>query len=114
MGLIFADSAFDGLDSPQQLFQLRVTAGLNEQPLPIKDEWGSVPLLRRLASSVQGVVVSKDLSATDDWLRDKLKTLGNVVGFDLPVGRYSFRRGAGEAFDSSSAYRVAALNGVWC
>ncbi|KAF2158757.1 hypothetical protein M409DRAFT_30718 [Zasmidium cellare ATCC 36951] len=102
LGLIFADHAFDGLESPEQLFQLRVTTGLNEQVLPIKDEWAAIPLFRRLKSSVHGLVMSEDVCATDDWLRDKLKTLSDVVGFDLPTGPYSFRRGAGEAFDSSN------------
>lgn len=53
-------------------------------------------------------IVSADLSATDDWLRDKLRTLGDVVGFDLPVGPYCFRRGAGDAFDSSGMTRAVA------
>jgi len=102
LSLIFADDAFDGLTSPEQLFQLKVTPGLNELQLPINEKWGSTPVFRRLASSVNGVVVSADVPATDDWLRDKLKMLGEVVGFDLPVGPYCFRRGAGEAFDGSS------------
>jgi len=97
-----AYNAFDGLTSPEQLFQLKVTPGLNELQLPIKEAYGSTPVFRRLASSVNGVVVSVDVPATDEWLRDKLKMLGEVVGFDLPVGPYCFRRGAGEAFDGSS------------
>lgn len=104
LSLMFADQAFDGLTEPDQLFRLKVTPGLHEQRLPIKEEWQRIPIFRRLKHEARGVVVSPDVAATATWLRDKLNALGKATGFYLPVGPYCFRRGAGEAFDSSSKY----------
>lgn len=104
LSLIFADAAFDGLSNPEELFQLRVPQGLNQLPLPFREEWCSVPVFRRLSTSVYGVRIAPNLAATDNWLRDKLKALGNATGFEVPVGPYCFRRGAGEALDSSSMH----------
>lgn len=104
LSLMFADQAFDGLTEPEQLFRLKVTPGLHEQRLPIKEEWQRTPIFRRLKHEAHGVVVSPDLAATASWLRDKLNALGKATGFYFPVGPYCFRRGAGEAFDSSSKY----------
>ena len=108
LSLMFADKVFDELTEPDQLFRLKVTLGLHEQRLPIKEEWQQVPIFRRLKNEAAGVVVSPDSAATATWLRDKLKALGRATGFYLPVGPYCFRRGAGEAFDSSSKYSTMA------
>lgn len=108
LGLIFADSAFEGLTEPAELFRLRVTPGLHEQRLPIKEDWQRTPIFRRLKNEAHGVVVSPDLAATASWLRDKLNALGKATGLYLPVGPYCFRRGAGEAFDSSSEWYLQA------
>lgn len=104
LSLVFADGAFaaSGLTGPEQLFRLRVPEGLNQQELPIKDSMTGVPIFRRLERTVHGVGVSPSAAATDNWLRERLATLGAVTGFALPVGPYCFRRGNGEALDNSS------------
>ena len=104
VSLLFGDQAFatPGLTGPEQLFGLRVPPGLNQQPVPIKDSMSGVPVFRRLESTVYGLRVSRTAAATDDWLRGQLASLGEVTGFELPVGPYCFRRGNGEALDSSS------------
>ena len=104
LSLVFTDGAFaaSGLTGPEQLFRLRVPAGLNQQELPIKDSMIGVPLFRRLENTVHGLQVSPVAAATDNWLRGRMETLGAVTGFELPVGPYCFRRGNGEALDSSS------------
>jgi len=101
---VFADGAFaaSGLTGPEKLFLLRVPAGLNQQELPIENSMIGVPIFRRLESTVKGVRVSSTAAATDNWLRGRLATLGVITGFELPVGPYCFRRGNGEALDSSS------------
>lgn len=108
LSLVFADQAFDapGLTGPEQLFRLRVPPGLNQQELPIKEEMTGVPLFRRLESTVHGLRVSAAAAATDNWLRGRLASLGAVTGFELPVGPYCFRRGNGEALDSSSTSSI--------
>ena len=116
LSLVFADEAFaaPGLDGPEQLFQLRVPAGLNQQPLPIKESKFGVPLFRRLEASVHGVRVSPNVAATDSWLRETMAKVGIVTGFELPVKPYCFRRGNGEALDSSSMYDRISTSGQEC
>ena len=103
-GLAFADEVFaaPGLNGPEQLFQLRVPPGLNQQEVPIKESKLDLPLFRGLEGSYQGIKVSDTATITAKWLRERMKHLGEVTGFALPVGPYCFRRGNGEALDNSS------------
>lgn len=107
LSLVFADQAFAAPDitGPEAFFRLRVPSMLNQQELPIKESMATVPIFRKLVHTVHGLQVSPTLPATYNWLRDRLETLGAVTGFDLPVGSYCFRRGSGEALDSSSKSR---------
>lgn len=47
--------------------------------------------------------VSNTATLTTHWLRERMKHLGEITGFALPVGLYCFRRGNGEALDNSSS-----------
>ena len=102
--LAFADEVFAAPDltGPEQLFQLRVLPGLNQQELPIRDSKLEMPLFRGLEGSYQGIKVSDTATITATWLRERMKYLGEVTGFKLPVGPYCFRRGNGEALNNSS------------
>jgi hypothetical protein len=106
LSLAFADGAFAAPDltGPEELFQLRVLPGLNQLELPIKSSKMETPLFRSLGRSYRGKEVSDTTTITDKWLRERMKHLGDVTGFALPVGPYCFRRGNGEALDSSSMY----------
>jgi hypothetical protein len=75
---------------------------LNQQEVPIKDSKMEMPLFRGLEGSYQGIKVSDTATTTATWLRERMKHLGEVTGFALPVGPYCFRRGNGEALDNSS------------
>ena len=86
------------------LFQLRVPPGLNQLEVPIKNSKMEMPLFRSLERSHRGNEVSDTTKITDKWLRERMKYLGEVTGFALPVGHTCFRRGNGEALDSSSMY----------
>lgn len=102
LSLAFANEALAGLTSPEQLFQLRVPPALNQQEVLIKNSKMEMPLFRSLKRSHRGNEVSDTATITDKWLRERIKYLGEVTGFELPVGPYCFRRGNGEALDSSS------------
>ena len=102
LSLAFADEALAGLTGPEQLFELRVRPGLNQQEVPIKNSKMETPLFRSLKRSYRGSEVSDTATITDKWLRERMKHLGEVTGFALPVGPYCFRRGNGEALDNSS------------
>ena len=103
-GMAFDDEVFaaPGLTGPEQLFRLRVPRGLNQLEVPIKDSKMEMPIFRSLERSYQGKKVSETATITAQWLREKMKHLGEVAGFALPVGPYCFRRGNGEALDNSS------------
>ena len=104
LSLAFADDAFaaPALTGPKELAQLRVPAGLHQLPVPIKSSKSEIPLFRRVERNRHGRGVSQHEAATDQWFRDTLRRLSDITGFELPAGPYCFRRGAGEALDSSS------------
>ena len=104
LSLAFADEAFAALDltGPAELFELRVPPGLKQLEVPIKSSKMEMLLFRSLRASHHGKEVSDSATITDQWLRERTKHLGDVTGFKLPVGPYCFRRGNGEAIDSSS------------
>lgn len=106
LNLTVADRAFAVLDltEPEQLFRLRVPPGLNELEVPIKNLMMEMPLFRSWKRSHRGNEVSDTTKLTNKWIRERMKYLGEVTGFVLPVGPYCFRRGNGEALDSSSMY----------
>jgi hypothetical protein len=104
LSLAFADGAFAAPDltGPKELFELRVPPGLNQLEVPIKNSKMETPLFRSLKRSYRGSEVSDTATITDKWLRERMKHIGEVTGFALPVGPYCFRRGNGEALDNSS------------
>jgi hypothetical protein len=106
LSLAFADGAFAAPDltEPEQLFRLRVPLGLNQLEVPIKNSKLEMSLFRSLERCHRGNEVSDTTKITDKWLRERMKHMGEVTGFALPVGPYCFRRGNGEALDSSSQY----------
>ena len=88
--------------NPEKLFKMWVSDGTNELALPLDEDLRSKPIFRKVRSSINGPWVSDNEGATYNWFQTQLKKLGEATGFKLPVGPYAFRRGAGEAFDSSS------------
>ncbi|GIZ43092.1 hypothetical protein CKM354_000633300 [Cercospora kikuchii] len=102
LGLLFADDAFAVPDlSPAELFELRIPPGKRELRIPIKQSKAELPLFRRTERTVRGLRVSND-AVTENWLRERLRQLGTITNFEMPVKPYCFRRGHGEALDSSS------------
>ena len=70
--------------------------------MPIKESKLDLPLFRGLEGSYQGMKVSNTVTITATWLRERMKHLGEVTGFELPIRLYCFRRGNSEALDNSS------------
>ena len=103
--LAFDDEVFaaPGLTGPEQLFQLRVPPGLNQLEVPVKGSKMELPLFRGLERSYQGMRVSNTATLKTHWLRERMKYLGEVTGFALPVGPYGFRRGTGESLNNSGS-----------
>jgi hypothetical protein len=109
LGLLFADKAFAVPDfTPAELFELRVPPGKRELVIPIEESKADLPLFRGVERTVHGVRMSSK-SVTENWLRERLRPLGEVTSFDWIVKPYCFRQGHGEALDSSSASLRCAL-----
>lgn len=73
-----------------------------QQQVPWKDSMLKIPIFRRSVQTTRGVRISPDEPWTGGILRSRMTTLGSVTGMELPTGAYPFRRGNGEALDSSS------------
>ncbi|KAK5109961.1 hypothetical protein LTR85_001800 [Meristemomyces frigidus] len=112
LSLVFADKAFasPSLTGPERLFQLRIPSYLNQLELPIRESIGEIPIFRTIEHTAHGNVVSRDSGATSQWLRDQFKRWGEITGFELPLKPYGFRRGNGEALDSSAYISDAQRN----
>lgn len=111
LGLLFADEAFaaPGLSGPEQLFRLRVPNMLNQLLLPMKDDLLERPIFQDTQQTAYGTRMcpSKHLSASN--LRTYFSKWGQITGFELPLKPYAFRRGNGEALDSSGTLCQVAI-----
>ena len=103
LGLLFADHAFAApeLTGPEQLFRLRIPDSLNQLVLPTKDSILKQPIFRSTVQTAYGVQICPTKQMTASNLRNSFSKWGQITGFELPLKPYAFRRGNGEALDSS-------------
>lgn len=103
LGLLFDDEAFEapGLIGPEELFRLRIPPTLNQLVLPLKDSLSQVPLFKNSERTMNGFEMSKTKAMPSGSLRTCFTKWGQITGFELPLKPYAFRRGNGEALDSS-------------
>lgn len=90
--------------SASQIFGLRLRSDQNELHLPFKDSVLDSPVFRSCERALEGIRISSDQPLTSDFISSKIKLAAKITGIKAPVGPYTFRRGAGEAFDNSSKY----------
>ena len=104
LSLAFLLDAFDvpGL-TPSRLYSTKVLHGKGQQIFPWKHEMEDAYIFRKSVRSTFGVEVS-DEHLPYEALNTRLKKVGELTGFSLPVGAYCFRRGNGEALDNSSKF----------
>ncbi|KAK5736002.1 hypothetical protein LTS12_026303 [Elasticomyces elasticus] len=112
LGLLFADNAFasERLTGPDKLSSLRVPKNLHQLSIPIKESLAAVPIFRAVTQNASGYMISPTAQATANWLRQQFKRWGEGTGFELPLKPYGFRRGHGEALDSSAHISDAQRN----
>ncbi|OCK73115.1 hypothetical protein K432DRAFT_430744 [Lepidopterella palustris CBS 459.81] len=110
LSLAFLYNAFAAPDlTPERFYNLKVLPGQGQQPLPWKDEMEDVYLFRKSVRTALEAELSSD-HLPYSTLRPRLLKVGEVTGIGLPVGAYCFRRGNGEALDSSSYISDAQRN----
>ncbi|KAK3615754.1 hypothetical protein LTR22_027317 [Elasticomyces elasticus] len=112
LGLLIADNAFasERLTGPDKLFSLRVPKNLHQLSIPIKESLAAVPIFRAVTQNASGYIISPIAQATANWLHQQFKRWGEATGFELPLKPYGFRRGHGEALDSSAHISDAQRN----
>ncbi|KAF2752834.1 hypothetical protein EJ05DRAFT_505659 [Pseudovirgaria hyperparasitica] len=110
LALAFRRGAFAVPDlTPAQFYDLKVLPGQRQQLIPWKEEVQDDYLFPRSVKTSLGIEVGHDHLPYDS-LRQRLAKIGEVTGMALPVGAYCFRRGNGEALDSSSHISEAQRN----
>jgi Protein of unknown function (DUF3435) len=106
--LAFLSDAFAAPDlTPESLYSLKVPPGQGELRMPWKDEMEDVYVFRKSVRTEFGVELS-DAQLPYNILRTRLLKVGELTNFAFPVGAYCFRRGNGEALDSSSKFHIGA------
>ncbi|KAL8671525.1 MAG: hypothetical protein Q9168_003970 [Polycauliona sp. 1 TL-2023] len=98
------------LSTPDMLFRLRIPPGQKQLLVPLKVEYAGRFLFRRCETTAEGRSMSETDALPYRCLRDQLLNLGNLTGMTFPVGPYTFRRGAGQAFDNGSHITDAQRN----
>ncbi|TKA79242.1 hypothetical protein B0A55_06268 [Friedmanniomyces simplex] len=112
LGLMFADNAFESQHptGPERLFRLHVLRHLHQLELPIKKSLRTVPVFRAVEQTAHGYGISPTTEATGGWLRQQFKRWCEATRLELPLRPYGFRRGNGEALDSSAHISAAQRN----
>jgi hypothetical protein len=86
LGKVFANRAFAGIDSPEQLDRLKIHPQCNQR-LPWKESMLDTPIFRRSVPRVNGVEISPTEALQDITLRPWVKKAGEEAGFGQVTGR---------------------------
>ena len=87
------------------MFRLKIPPGQKQLPLPLKHDLNNTPIFRRSRNNINGVIISDQEALPDSTLRLRMAKLGRITGIEQQTGPYTFRRGNGEALDTSSKIR---------
>lgn len=106
--MLFRLQAFDSpsITSPERLYELGVLQGLNQQDLPLKDEFLDQYVFCQAIRESEGVRIVLDQRLSDGSLRYRLRRGGQITGFDQPMRPYALRYGAAKAFNNSRKFPV--------
>lgn len=107
LSLLFGDDAFQEwegqqLVSAKQLLHLRIPPGCEELKLLLKQELDGVPVFRQTSQQFEGSVPSEDQPLPYSTILRWMREVGFIRGFKALIHPYVFRRGAGQALNSSS------------
>jgi hypothetical protein len=75
--------------------------GLNEQKLPLKEEFDDEFIFCQAVREADGVRIARELQATIDWMRYWMKIGGQITGFELVAKPYVLRDGAAKGLNES-------------
>ncbi|KAH6704302.1 hypothetical protein BKA61DRAFT_636094 [Leptodontidium sp. MPI-SDFR-AT-0119] len=103
LGMLFKARAFKSpsIDCPQRLYSLNVLKGLNEQPLPLRDEMDNEFIFCEAVREAQGVRIARELQLSSNSVRYRLKVGGEITGFGQVLRPYNLRDGSAKALNES-------------
>lgn len=83
----FANHAFAGIDSPEQVDRLRIHPQCNQQRLQWKESMLDTPVFRRSVAGVDGFEISPTEALQDSTFQLWVKKAGGEAGFEQVVCR---------------------------
>ncbi|KAG9242359.1 hypothetical protein BJ878DRAFT_583873 [Calycina marina] len=86
LGMLFKARAFKSpsIDCPKRLYSLTVLEGLNEQPLPLRDDMDNEFIFCEAVREAQGVRIARELQLSSGSVRYRVKVGGEITGFGQP------------------------------
>ncbi|CZR66010.1 uncharacterized protein PAC_15910 [Phialocephala subalpina] len=103
LGILFKARAFKSpsIDCPERLYSLKVLKGLNEQPLPLRDEMNNEFIFYQAVREAQGVRVARELQLSSGWVQYRMKVGGEIAGFGQVIRPYNLRDSSAKGLNES-------------
>ena len=103
LGMLFKACAFKSpsIDCPERLYSLTVLKGLNEQPLPLRDEMNNEFIFCEAVREAQGVRIARELQLSSGSVRYRMKVGGEITGFGQVLKPYNLRDGSAKGLNES-------------
>ena len=111
LGMLFKARAFEdpNIDSPDKLYSLNVLKGLGEQELPLRDGLDDEFVFCQAIREADGIRIAREMQATTDWIRYRMKKGGRILGIKQVVKPYVLRDGCAKELNESRTYRYLSL-----
>jgi hypothetical protein len=106
LGMLFKARAFEdpNIDSPDKLYSLKVLKGLGEQELPLREEINNEFVFCQAVREADGIRIAREIQATTDWIRYRMKKGGRILGIKQVVKPYVLRDGCAKELNESRMY----------
>jgi hypothetical protein len=103
LNILFKIRAFKSpsIDSPENLYSLDVSEGLNKQSLPLKEAIDNDFVFCQAIRETYGVRIAPELQLTSASVRYRMKIGGQITGFAQVTKPYVLRDGAAKALNES-------------
>jgi hypothetical protein len=94
----FKSPSFDSLEA---LYSLNVLDGLNEQPLPLREELDENFVFCQVVREAHSVRIAHDVQLISASVRYRMKKGGQITGFAQVTKPYALRDGAAKVLNES-------------
>jgi hypothetical protein len=103
LGMLFKAKAFKSpsINTPEILFSLNVLNRLYEQKLLLQEELDNEFIFCQAVCEASSVRIARELQATIDWMRYRIKIGGQITGFEQVAKPYVLRDRAAKGLNES-------------